>query len=397
MNSTQSFFIEVLKNYINDCNDAPNPKGIDFKSFINLCHIHNVSGIAYYTLKKEGISFPDKEKDSLEKDYLAEIVFSYRQEEVFKELSNILNENNIQYATYKGIIIKNLYPNPELRTMGDIDILLHCDDRKKINDILLKLGYIKLADKDEWLYNKNQVNIEIHSKIKYAYKSKINIPEDDFWNHIKQTGASFAYELDPVYHLALLIDHMAMHTINRGLGIRMLLDIAVWLKFYLNRIDIDSLTNELINLNILQFSKRVFFLCEQLFSIKSPYLDFSISKDTYDNLVDFILSGGVFGKNNSSFNNVDYLLAKNSINSSANSKFKNKFSVFLPLLFPPFSTMKRRYPYLSKIPLLLPIAWVQRCFSKVLRPSYNDKESIKRFTYEKQTEILKSILNDFGL
>ena len=49
----------------------------------------------------------------------------------------LFQEKNIDFIVLKGIYLRYLYPNPDLRTMSDIDILVHKEDLDKISEILL--------------------------------------------------------------------------------------------------------------------------------------------------------------------------------------------------------------------------------------------------------------------
>ena len=54
---------------------------------------------------------------------------------MFEIMSQKLSKSKIPHMPVKGWYLRNLYPVPELRTFGDIDILINKQDRKKADEI----------------------------------------------------------------------------------------------------------------------------------------------------------------------------------------------------------------------------------------------------------------------
>lgn len=54
-----------------------------------------------------------------------------------------MEEEKIPYAFFKGYELRELYPVPELRTMGDVDVLVRDEDLERTAEVLCGLGYQK--------------------------------------------------------------------------------------------------------------------------------------------------------------------------------------------------------------------------------------------------------------
>ncbi|MBQ7265980.1 MAG: nucleotidyltransferase family protein [Firmicutes bacterium] len=67
----------------------------------------------------------------LENIFNATVMYSVKQEYITNEVVSILEVNKIKHILFKGVVVKNLYPTPELRTMGDIDIIIDSNDQNK--------------------------------------------------------------------------------------------------------------------------------------------------------------------------------------------------------------------------------------------------------------------------
>ena len=68
------------------------------------------------------------------------------------------------------------------------------------------------------------------------------------------------------------------------------------------------------------------------------------------------------------------------------------------LAFPPYSSLKRYYPFIEKAPLLTPAAWVARAFSLVTRRRDFSADKLKRVMGAgAEAEYQYNVLTAFGL
>ena len=73
--------------------------------------------------------------------YYQYLMKSEHQMRALERIFQAFEENGIEYMPLKGCNMKKLYPKPELRPMGDADILIHTDQHEKISTIMRKLGF----------------------------------------------------------------------------------------------------------------------------------------------------------------------------------------------------------------------------------------------------------------
>ena len=69
------------------------------------------------------------------------IAHSTRQIENFDSLTASLEAAGIDYMPVKGAILKRLYPQPEMRVMGDCDILIRQKQAKAARALMKRLDY----------------------------------------------------------------------------------------------------------------------------------------------------------------------------------------------------------------------------------------------------------------
>ena len=116
-----------------------------------------------------------------------------KQENVTKELCDLFEANGIDYLPLKGCILRSLYPSPELRSMGDIDILIKIEQYKQIRSLLTVHGFRKGYESDhEYAWDKNDVHIELHKRLIPSYNKDYYAYYGDGWQLAKPTEAPIA-------------------------------------------------------------------------------------------------------------------------------------------------------------------------------------------------------------
>ena len=80
--------------------------------------------------------------------YCKMLLHSERQMADVKRIYKAFEENNIDYMPVKGCNMKSLYPAPEMRVMGDADILIKLDQYDKVEKVMNELGFNFLVKGD---------------------------------------------------------------------------------------------------------------------------------------------------------------------------------------------------------------------------------------------------------
>ena len=102
----------------------------------------------------------------LQTHFYGAISHSTEQDREMLQVEERLRQNKIIHVLMKGYILKQCYPIPELRTMGDVDFLIRKEDRYRTHQELLNLGFTCTCEKGfVWCYQKGNTNLEVHSRI----------------------------------------------------------------------------------------------------------------------------------------------------------------------------------------------------------------------------------------
>lgn len=131
MDYTQEVFIKLLSEYIDGNWDFTiNEEKVDWNQLVELSSIHSVCGIIYLSLKEKNVNRKNL-MDYLQSRFNKESGFAIRQQIVYDRTLSLFEKYGIKNVVSKGYVLKKLYPNEEVRTMGDMDILISEENSKK--------------------------------------------------------------------------------------------------------------------------------------------------------------------------------------------------------------------------------------------------------------------------
>jgi hypothetical protein len=76
----------------------------------------------------------------------------------------VFNKESIPVIVLKGLVARDFYPKPELRTMSDADVLVNKEDLNRVKKLLKNLGYIESETTEVHIVfeHKEHYDIEVH-------------------------------------------------------------------------------------------------------------------------------------------------------------------------------------------------------------------------------------------
>ena len=223
---TNKVLTDIIKCYL--LNTVYEPKEeIDLNDLLKLADAQKLVALVYLVLKKSHIEFTDAEADIYKQYYYASIKNATKQTRAIKKLTQSLEEKRISYCFFKGADLRKLYaPNEEIRTMGDIDVLISEKDKKAIIDEYLKQDICKIIHYNGVdMFSLGDIHFEMHGVVNY-FSTDI-VTTDDIVDN------ALPYDK----YLYLLVTHIASHISTSGCGIRQLIDIAKFYQAYDEKID----------------------------------------------------------------------------------------------------------------------------------------------------------------
>lgn len=363
----------------------------DQNKIVNILIAQGLGGLASYQLyNKSHLLIQPKILNHM---FLQDVFMSVNQADLLKEMTTYFEEEKIPFICMKGSVVRDSYPEPSLRNMGDIDIVIHYEDRFKVDHIMMDLmGCKKMVDNHSvWTYNIKFLTVEVHNHMFYEKLSNefdyIGY-FDDVWNHIKNkevfdVSSPCLYVPEENYHFLYLMVHTAKHIINKGYGFRAFIDMVMFTQK--NNLDWDYLEKELKNIQLLSFTQVCFAFCEKWFGVTMP-LSVPLDEQFYKEISAKVIRDGLFGLENE--DNVGATEAK-VYKQGKGSYFLSMLGHIRHRLFPPYEEMQLIpwYKFVDGRPWLLPAAWIYRwgyclikkkdeSMDKLLRP-YKAKDKIE--------------------
>lgn len=327
----------------------------DWKRLRHLAYINNLIGVLDYMAMSYGIC-PEEAAASVRRGCMAMISGIAQRTAMAEMLSGELSRQGIDHILMKGYVLRNYYPVPELRTFGDIDLVIRREDRAKSHALMLQLGYrVKNDWEPVYSYMKPQEHYELHTEL---LETDISDRMDfrryfrDPWRYAEREG-DHCYYFRPAFHFLYLLVHLAKHIRGSGAGIRLYMDVAVFVRHFGDTLDWNWIRAELEKLCFTDFAGTVLDFIRRYFGIESPITPNTADARTLELLAAFTVSGGVFGR--SGHDSAAMTLKSEKPEAS-------RLGAVFRKLFPAARTIESRYTYLQGRPWLLPVAWIHRLF-----------------------------------
>lgn len=386
LNTNQGYFLHLLSCALNNKIPCEKPVEVSFDQVFQLAVKHNVANILW-TVIDQLDEKPYYELFSNWQQHYAMCVNSCVYQHLEQEiLTNILVSKGYRVLFLKGSQIRDYYPEPDMRTMGDLDILVDTESRETIRKIMIESGYEidilndKQVDgfkKEPYLY------VEIH----YGFMHEKHRHYEDFvvnWNDLLpcNVDGSFKMKLDDLYYFN--IGHYSKNMDASGIGVRAVMDSYVLWKCMSNE-EKNNVNIKLEKCGLLQFSN-------QLLKVAMIWFDNSYDDESTMEIQKYIINGSVYG---SPIN-----LAKYRLMSSKSDD--NRIKYFLKRVFPDAQTLYYRFNIKNQCVILIPFLWILRI---ILLP-FSSKEKKYKLKKEindiddvniEELNTMKQVYDDFGL
>ena len=154
--------IALVKSGLTGCK-ADIPEDFDYKKAFKVAKAHGIIPVVYYGICNSGIVLEGELNNLFFSCVCQCIAIDEKQRFETDHLIQAFDENSIDYMLLKGTVIRSMYPNPEMRSMGDADILIKEEQYSKIVPILEKSGFNFVKESgNELCWEKSPFFLELH-------------------------------------------------------------------------------------------------------------------------------------------------------------------------------------------------------------------------------------------
>lgn len=226
------------------------------------------------------------------------------------ELACLLNGRGLHYVVFKGQVAAANYPDPLLRTSGDIDFYVAKDDFHRAAEVIERewgVSMNRVEDDHHWSFCRDGLEYEMHYRAEMfgtkAHQQLFDgLVEKDVLegNRTVMIGGTqvrvFSRELEVLH----VFKHFFYHLLVEGVGLRQVCDFAVMLNAYKD-LDNRLLRRYLAELGYSRAFDAVVLMAIRYLGLKTDMCNVIDEKrvSNHSNLIMYeVLTGGNFGRRN---------------------------------------------------------------------------------------------------
>ena len=301
--------------------------------------------------------------------------FVAKSQQLLYEQANVislLEKNGTRFALLKGSSCAANYPDPSLRAMGDVDILVAPDEQQAVVELLQADGYSEVVEEDHHCHltvRKGRVSVEVHRE-----PNGLFINEDDALR--ERIDAFFADALDHVqmengypalsdcHQAVVLVLHKLEHFLAGGLGLRQLCDWAMFVKKRMTAELWGELEPLLESFGLLTFTLMVTRACIDHLGLPAEDAPWAATadKELSDKVMEHIIRSGNFGVKDKAYGEKFF------VDSHSKSRISSLFKTV-------GASCRTHWPVCARHPILMPVApfVVYARYLKLRREGKRDK------------------------
>ena len=272
-------------------------------------------------------------------------------------LCNIMKNAGIPCTILKGFASSLYYPDPLMRSMGDVDFLVDTDNFEEANKVLLQNGYHATGKNHDVhdVYFSNVCRCEMHFQPSGIPEGEAGAKVRKYLSGLLENSETVKTELGELvvpsaYHHGLIILlHLCHHLTGDGLGLRHLCDWAVFLDKLGEEKFLEMFEETIKDIGLWEFAKTMTFIsCKYLGLKNMKWAKIANPKLADYVLIDMII-GGNFGQKNADRSHESLLIS---------SKNENETSMFRQFFKSANSIVYNNWKSARKFKFLLPFGWI---------------------------------------
>lgn len=353
------------------------PADADWPEIYRLALESGLAGVIFPLVEK--LTLPDAPQPELLEKWRAQVrARAFRQLAGAAEISALLRDmaaREVPCLSFKGYMLAGLYPQPHYRFAADTDLLIAPAHRQTASAVLRERGYAYSGEASKenvgvWVLP-GRPAIELHLQLWEDYQGerveRMRRMQLDAQERrvMLDTPAGKIATLGHTEHLTYLFYHLAKHMMYKGIKLRDIIDISLFVSKYGAEIDAARFRAMIAELGYERLCRDILNVCAVFFGASSSIIPAVSDPDAaghflaglsmacfadHSDIVSSTSSGVIFHS----------VLQEQEHAEATPGKKQSRFGLLLSYIFPSRTRISDRYSYAKKCPLLLPAAWVHR-------------------------------------
>lgn len=325
MVSQQRIFFDFLQFCIGSVADIPvSVKDVDWKVLYAIAKKQALLGVLFYGIRRLPKELAPEQKLLMQWMVMAEQI---RKQNIRLFQDSVKVCQNFENEGFANCILKGqgntlLYPDPYMRTPGDIDISLS-GGRKKIMEYVNKVCPNQVVRYHHVDFPVMKAAIEVHFTPSYMFFPIHNSRMQKWFKEVMDLQCSNVVTLPDGYgeihvpqvsfNVIYILSHLYRHIFTEGIGLRQLLDyyfvLVKWHTDLTNltdsknlpqmtqiNTDLDALQHKLKYLGLWKFAQAVMFVMKEVFGLSEDKMIAPMDEREGRFLLAEIMRGGNFGQ-----------------------------------------------------------------------------------------------------
>ena len=304
----QKIFFEFLRFCIGSAKEIPDSlKEVDWKELYAIAQKQALLGVLFYGIQRLPKELAPEQKLLMQWMVMAEQI---RKQNIRLFLDSVKVCKNFENKGFANCILKGqgnalLYPDPYMRTPGDIDIYLS-GGRKRIMKYVDQVCPNQVMRYHHVDFPVLKTAIEVHFTPSYMFCPIHNRRMQKWFEKVKGDQCAHRVSLPDGYgdiyvptasfNVIYILSHLYRHIFTEGIGLRQLLDyyyVLISDDLLLVR---DRVQKDLKHLGLWKFAQAVMFVMKEVFGLSENKMIAPINEKEGRFLLDEIMRGGNFGQ-----------------------------------------------------------------------------------------------------
>ena len=322
----QKIFFDFLRFCIGSAKEIPGSlKEVDWKELYAIAKKQALLGVLFYGIQRLPKELAPEQKLLMQWMVMAEMI---RKQNIRLFLDSVKVCKNFEKEGFANCILKGqgnalLYPDPYMRTPGDIDIYL-AGGRKRVMKYVNKVCPNQVMRYHHVDFPVMKTAIEVHFTPSYMFFPIHNSRMQKWFKEVMGEQCNHWVSLPDGYgeihvpqvsfNVIYILSHLHRHIFTEGIGLRQLLDYYfVLLKWHtdltnltnsnkslpqmtLINTDLDALRHKLKYLGLWKFAGAVMYVLHEVFGLSEDRMIALMDEREGSFLLDEIMRGGNFGQ-----------------------------------------------------------------------------------------------------
>ena len=322
----QKIFFDFLRFCIGSAKEIPDTlKEADWKELYRIAQKQALLGVLFHGIRRLPKELAPEQKLLMQWMVMAEQI---RKQNIRLFLDSVKVCKNFENKGFANCILKGqgnalLYPDPYIRTPGDIDIYL-AGGRKRVMQYINKVCPNQVMRYHHVDFPVMKTAIEVHFTPSYMFFPVHNRRMQKWFEEVMGEQCNHRVSLPDGYgeihvpqvsfNVIYILSHLYRHIFTEGIGLRQLLDyyfvLVKWHTDLTNltdsnkslpqmtqiNTDLDALRHELKYLGLWKFAQAVMYMLHEVFGLSEDRMIAPMDEREGRFLLDEIMRGGNFGQ-----------------------------------------------------------------------------------------------------